>query len=230
MKRKLIVGMLAPALLMSGALVGVSFGGGGGITQPEVIELSLDLCGDSCRGFELRDPVFGRRGKAWITLSQDPLLDVDGNQVGFQSELCTVSYGPRGGTPWVCTFLLKLKAGPHTERGTVVTTGIYRFSDPTRFAVTGGTGGLRERSRVRLLGGRQGRREEARGPHAQLDLVNEAAGLRVAGTWSPAPSPQGAPEVDQWVAGWERGSRSGNDPGAGTAEVGATAGPLTNRT
>ena len=45
-----------------------------------------------------------------------------------------------GGTPWVCTFLLKLKAGPHTERGTVVTTGIYRFSDPSTYAVTGGTG------------------------------------------------------------------------------------------
>jgi hypothetical protein len=32
MTRKLGVGVLAAALLMSGALVGVSFGGGGGIT------------------------------------------------------------------------------------------------------------------------------------------------------------------------------------------------------
>jgi hypothetical protein len=140
MTKKLIVGALAAALLTSGALVGVSFGGGGGITQPTVIELSLDLCGDACRGFELRDPAFGKRGTALITLSEDLLFDVDGNEVGYQSNHCTTSGGRGGGTPWVCTLLLKLKAGPHTERGTVVITGIYRFSDPSTYAVTGGTG------------------------------------------------------------------------------------------
>lgn len=140
MTRKLSVGVIAAALLLSGALVGVSFGGGGGITQPEVIELTLDVCGDSCRLFELRDPVFGRRGNALIALSKDPLFDVDGNQVGHQSEHCTTSDGTGGGTPWVCTYLLKLNAGAHTEHGTIVTTGIYRFSDPSRLAVTGGTG------------------------------------------------------------------------------------------
>ena len=139
MTRKLSVGVIAAALLMSGALVGVSFGGGGGITQPEVIELSLDLCGKSCRLFELRDPVFGRRGNALITLSKDSLFDVDDNEVGAQSEHCTTSEGRGGGTPWVCTYVLRLKPGPHTERGTVVTTGIYRFG-PSTFAVTGGTG------------------------------------------------------------------------------------------
>lgn len=140
MTRKLGIGVITAALLMSGALVGVSFAGGDGITQPEVIELSLDVCGDSCRGFELREPVFGRRGEALITLSNDLLFDVDGNEVGHQSAHCTASGGPGGGTPWVCTYLVKLKAGPHTERGTVATTGIYRFSDPSTFAVTGGTG------------------------------------------------------------------------------------------
>ena len=37
--------------------------------------------------------------------------------------------------------MLGLKAGPYTERGTVVTTGIYGGpADPDVFAVTGGTG------------------------------------------------------------------------------------------
>jgi hypothetical protein len=139
MTRKLSVGVLAASLLLSGALVGVSFGGGGGISQPEVIELSLDLCGDSCRGFELRDVAFGRRGTAWITMSSDQLFDVDDNRVGRQSYDCTSSEGRGEGTPWVCTFVLSLKDGAYTDRGTVTTTGIYRF-DISRFAVTGGTG------------------------------------------------------------------------------------------
>jgi hypothetical protein len=139
MTRKLSVGALVAALLLSGALVGVSFGGGGGITQPEVIELSLNLCGDSCRGFELRDVAFGRRGTALITVSSDPLSDADGTRVGTYSYDCTTSDGRGGGTPWVCTAVVSLKDGAHTDRGTVTTTGIYRF-DTSRFAVTGGTG------------------------------------------------------------------------------------------
>jgi Dirigent-like protein len=132
--RKLIVGVIAAALLLSGALVGVSYGGTGGITEPEVIELSLDLCSKTCRGFELQDPIFGR-GTAWIVASDDLLFDVDGTRVGRQSFQCTVS------GPWVCTYVITLKAGPYTEPGTVVTTGIYRFSDPPEtLAVTGGTG------------------------------------------------------------------------------------------
>jgi allene oxide cyclase-like protein len=73
-------------------------------------------------------------------MSKDPLFDVEGTKVGQQSEQCTVSYGEnKGGTPWVCTYVITLKAGPHTEQGTVVTTGIYDF-DSSTFAVTGGTG------------------------------------------------------------------------------------------
>ena len=138
MARKLSVGSIAVAMLISGGLVGVSYGQGGGITEPQVIELSLDLCGDSCRIFELQDPVHGRDGNALITLAKDPLFDVDGNQVGFQSEHCTTSEGHRVGTPWICTHVLKLKAGPHTEPGSVVTTGIYTF-DTSTFAVVGNT-------------------------------------------------------------------------------------------
>lgn len=140
MVRKLSVGLIAVVLLISGGLVGVSFAGGGGITEPQSIELSLDVCGPSCRGFELRDPIFGRRGTAWVVVSEDALFDVDGTKVGHQSGQCTVSYGRNeGGTPWVCTYVVTLRAGPHTELGTVVTTGIYDF-DGSTFAVAGGTG------------------------------------------------------------------------------------------
>ena len=70
---------------------------------------------------------------------KDPLLDVDGNQVGHMNISCTVADAPQ--TNWVCTNVLTLKPGDHTERGTVVTTGIGLGPGPTdRFAVTGGTG------------------------------------------------------------------------------------------
>jgi hypothetical protein len=139
--RKVGIGVLTAALLMSGALVGVSHGGSGGITEPTTIELSLDLCGRSCRIFELQDPIHGRPGTAWVTVSDDALLDVDGTRVGRQSYQCTTS-GPAGrgpGTPWVCTYVVTLADGPYTDAGTVVTTGIYTFGTDT-FAVTGGTG------------------------------------------------------------------------------------------
>jgi len=134
MTRKLSVGVLAAALLLSGALVGVSFGGGGGITQPEVIELSLEICGrPNCTGWELRHVEWGR-GTGLITVARDPLFDVDGTQVGSQRTQCVVS------ASWVCTWLVALKDGPYTESGTIVTTGIYGWEEGSTLAVTGGTG------------------------------------------------------------------------------------------
>lgn len=135
MVRKLSVGVIATALLLSGGLVGVSVAGGQGIEQPEVIELSLDVCGAKCKGYALRDPIFGQ-GNGFMTLSRDPVFDVDGNKVGNQDESCVVSKG----TAFVCSYVITLKDGQHTQAGTVVTTGIYLFDDPTTFAVTGGTG------------------------------------------------------------------------------------------
>jgi hypothetical protein len=131
----LSVGVIATALLLSGGLVGVSVAGGQGIEQPEVIELSLDVCGAKCKGYALRDPIFGQ-GNGFMTLSRDPVFDVDGNKVGNQDESCVVSKG----TAFVCSYVITLKDGQHTQAGTVVTTGIYLFDDPTTFAVTGGTG------------------------------------------------------------------------------------------
>jgi hypothetical protein len=132
MTRKLGVGVLAAALLMSGALVGVSFGGGGGITQPEVIELSLSICGrPNCTGWELRHAEWGRGG-GLITVARDPLFDADGTRVGSHRMQCVVG-------DWQCNVVIELKAGPYTELGTVVTSGMFRWESST-FAVTGGTG------------------------------------------------------------------------------------------
>ena len=134
MSRKLSIGVLAAALLLSGALVGISFGGGGGITQPEVIELSLTICGrPNCTGWELRHTAWGRGG-GLVTSATDPLFDVDGTRVGRQNARCVV------GGDWFCTYVVTLKDGPYTEDGTVVTTGIFGWEDGSTLAVTGGTG------------------------------------------------------------------------------------------
>lgn len=133
MTKKLSVGALAAALLLSGALVGVSFGGGGGITQPEVIELSLELCGrPNCTGWELRHAAWGR-GTGLLTVARDPIFDADGTRVGSHRMQCVVG-------DWQCNVVLELKAGPYTELGTVVTSGIFRWEEGSTFAVTGGTG------------------------------------------------------------------------------------------
>lgn len=138
MKKKLSVGVLVAALLMAGTLVGVSFGGGGGITQPEVIELSYRR--ERVHFYPLREGDGRQTGQ--VTLIKRQLLDADGNSVGHMNISCTVADRPW--VNWICDAVLTLKAGPHTERGTVVTTGIYASpEDGTNadvFAVTGGTG------------------------------------------------------------------------------------------
>jgi hypothetical protein len=139
MVRKLSIWVLVAALLMSGALVGVSFGGGGGITQPEVIELSYRR--QRAHFFPLRDGDGRQTGQ--VTLIKRRLLDVDRNGVGHMNISCTVAVQPA--VNWICDSVLTLKAGPYTERGTVVTTGIYASpgdgrTDSDVFAVSGGTG------------------------------------------------------------------------------------------
>ena len=134
--KKLSVGLLALALLTSGGLVGVSFGGGGGITEPQLIELHIDVCNNP-QHYLLRNgtPVAGQ-----LTLCRSPILDVDGDRVGTQNVSCTVS----DKTDWVCTNLYTLKDGPHTDSGTIVTTGEYTDGDGDVFAVTGGTGAYQD--------------------------------------------------------------------------------------
>jgi hypothetical protein len=135
MTRKLSVAVIAAALLMSGAMVGISFGGGSGITQPEVLELKFDLNSAEAqvRHFPLRD-YEGKRG-GQITSIKAPLFDAEGNKVGRQQIACTLT----DETGWVCTWVSTIQDGPNTDKGTVVATGIYSGQVST-LAVTGGTG------------------------------------------------------------------------------------------
>lgn len=136
MMKKLSLGLLAVALLTSGGLVGVSFGGGGGIAEPQLIELHIDVC-ENPHHYLLRNHtrVFGQ-----VTLCRSPIFDVDGDRVGSQNASCTVS----DKTDWVCTSLYTLKDGPHTDGGTIVTTGQYIDGGGDVFAVTGGSGAYQD--------------------------------------------------------------------------------------
>jgi len=137
MIRKLSIGAIAASLLLSGAMVGVSYGGGGGITEPEVIELEVAFCEPLCRFYSLRDTDGERNGQ--ITSAKQGLFDVDGNKVGTHHATCVQSSGQRA-TQNLCTFVHTLKDGPHTQQGTIMATGILAFDGNDVFAVTGGTG------------------------------------------------------------------------------------------
>lgn len=171
--------MLAAALLMSGALVGVSFGGGGGITQPEEVKLEFDVFKKPAvfRFYDLREHD-GRRSSQ-ILHGKWPLFDVDGNMVGHMNETCLgPSVGPEGDTNEICTFVHKLKAGPNTKSGIVVTTGYQLFGGPhPQVGSNGWHRGLRERSRIRRVG-------PGNELHAQPDPVT--------GGWAPGSRAPGA--------------------------------------
>ena len=116
--RKAGIGAVAATLLLAGLFAAAAFARGGGITEPQVIELVTVGCatndGDpatDCRVFELRDTDGHRSGT--IFRFRVPVLDVDGNAVGRVYLHCD---GAKG-TGQTCTSVLSLKPGPHTERG-----------------------------------------------------------------------------------------------------------------
>jgi hypothetical protein len=136
--RKGAVAALASALLVSGLFVGVSYGGGGGITQPQVIELVTTGCGTNdndpateCHVYRLKDTDGERSGE--IFRFKVPLRDTDGNPVGRAYLECSGSKG----TGQTCTLVLSLKPGPFTELGTIVSTGVNSLPPS---AITGGSG------------------------------------------------------------------------------------------
>lgn len=136
--RKGTVAALVSALLLSVLFVGVSYGGGGGITEPQVIELVTYGCSTDdddpatgCRVFELRDDEGKRSGE--IFRFRTPSSDVDGNPVGQGFLQCDIAKG----TGRTCTLILSLKPGPHTERGTIVAMGVQPFPPA---AIVGGSG------------------------------------------------------------------------------------------
>lgn len=134
MTKKLSIGVIAVALLLSGAMVSVSFGGDrAAITQPEVVKLKFED-----RRIEYL-PLVDSEGR-WggqVTLIKRSLFDLDGNPVGIQRVECTARAGPG----WICTSVNSIKDGPNTDKGTIVTTGVYNGLRPfSTFAVIGGTG------------------------------------------------------------------------------------------
>ena len=134
MTRKLSIGVVSVALLMSGAMVGVSSGGSAaGITDPEVMELTFE--DERIEFFALNTFDGEQRGQlTWIKRS---LFDADGNLVGTQRVECTAIIAPA----WICTTVNSIKDGPNTDKGTIVATGVYNgFAPSSTFAVTGGTG------------------------------------------------------------------------------------------
>jgi hypothetical protein len=132
------IGVLASALLLSGLFVGVSRAGGDGITEPTVIELTTPGCRDldDCPLYRLRDSEGELTGV--LRRFRDALSDVDGDPVGWSYREC---FGAKR-TGTICTHVLVLMPGPHTERGTITAAGVYH-GPPTTFAVTGGTGAYR---------------------------------------------------------------------------------------
>ncbi|HET7236111.1 MAG TPA: hypothetical protein VFK59_06730 [Actinomycetota bacterium] len=154
MDRKMAVGALVGALLMSSLLVGVGYAGGAGSThatvpdEPTVIELVwktgakdtnirfIPLAGDKPGGpFKAEGPTTGQ-----ITTKKLTLFDVDGNEVGRQYIDCLVTID----TPWICTLVSVLKDGPNTDKGTVVATGYSKHTpgmpNISSIPITGGTG------------------------------------------------------------------------------------------
>ena len=157
MIRKGGIGVIAAAFLLSGALVGVSYGGGGGITEPELIELHIDVCQRPHYYLLRNDTTIAGQ----VTLCRSPILDAEGDRTGTQNVSCTVS----DATDWVCTNLYVLKAGPSTEDGTIVTTGHYTDGDGDVFAITGGTGAYQD------VGGYAVQGDERRGVNHTLNLI-----------------------------------------------------------
>ncbi len=110
---------LSAALLLSGLWVGVSYGGNGGIVEPQVIELNTGHCGEP----HTRCRFYGLRTRERSTARSSPCKDrapMSTVAVGRFRETCTYV----GGTSNVCTQVFTLKPGPHTERGSIVTTGV----------------------------------------------------------------------------------------------------------
>jgi hypothetical protein len=137
MIRKLSIGAIAASLLLSGAMVGVSYGGGTAITEPEVIELEVAFCEPLCRTYQFRD-IDGELNGQMVS-ARERLFDVDGNRVGTLHATCVQSFGQRA-TQNLCTVVHTLKEGPHTQQGSIMAIGNLHFDGNDVFAVTGGAG------------------------------------------------------------------------------------------
>jgi len=145
--RKLAVGALTGALLMSGLLVGVSHGGSEGDTGT-VIELNWNTRGEgSLIEYFASDPSAGRCEDSdpiclQVTLKEMPIFDQDGTQVGRQHIQCTVGghLKPAYSIDWFCSYVTQLRNGPYTDHGQLTGVGVKRPNGDVLVSITGGTG------------------------------------------------------------------------------------------
>jgi hypothetical protein len=121
--------VLAGALLV-GTFAGMSYGGQGGIDEPE--EITLLSQGGTFFGVHVED---SEGDDAGIDFSRDRVSDVEGNRVGTIRTRCL-----NGGIVWACTWIVSLRSGAYTEDGTVVLDGLFNGFNDESVAVTGGTG------------------------------------------------------------------------------------------
>jgi hypothetical protein len=133
MAKRLGIGVLAAALLVSGMLMGVSYAGSAGITEPHVIALHLGD-GGSNKNFPIKDEDGGKSGG--LGVFREPLLDADGAQVG---SLTSTFFLVRR-VAWTDIATFTLKPGAHTEAGTIAIAGNFKGFNGESMAVTGGTG------------------------------------------------------------------------------------------
>jgi hypothetical protein len=126
---------LATIVLAVGWIGGTSVAAGSNIGEPVVIALSSTGATDGgSRTYILRDADGGRSGN--ISVFREPLLDEDANHVGNVRVECVTAPG----VAWYCTGIATLHAGPFTQEGTIVYTGLFRGFNGEELAVTGGTG------------------------------------------------------------------------------------------
>ena len=131
---KVGVAVLAAALLVSGMLMGAAYGAGAGITEPQVIALTLGSEGGAGRGFSIEDETGRRTGH--LDVLRETLLDAEGNQVG---DLRSMFLSAKRVT-WQDVAVLTLIDGPNTDEGTVTFMGTFDGFNGESMAVTGGTG------------------------------------------------------------------------------------------
>jgi hypothetical protein len=131
------IAIFTVVLLTGAILVRDAVAGGGGITEPQVIELVASGCSTNdndpateCRVFPLRDSDGKLSGD--IARFRVDMTDGDGNPVGRSYAECTAAKK----TGSICTLVLSLKDGPYTDVGTIVATG----TGLPPSAVTGGSG------------------------------------------------------------------------------------------
>jgi hypothetical protein len=130
---KIATAILVGGLLLTGALAGVSYGGANAIVNPTVIKLQA-VPGGTERHYPLRDGQGHKSGS--LDELRELVVDIDGDPVGAVFSQCFFART----VVWRCEVIAVLKDGPHTDKGTIHFSGIFRGFTGERFAVTGGTG------------------------------------------------------------------------------------------